>query len=83
MKKIGKEVCFLKTKIGNIRNGEGSFIRLLDGRIMFAYTRYLSNDWSDHSIARIEAIYSNDEGETWSKTSPLIEKTLTRLTLCR
>lgn len=74
MKKIGKEVCFLKTQIGNIRNGEGSFIRLNDNRIMFAYTRYLSNDWSDHSIARIEAIYSSNEGETWSETSTLIEK---------
>lgn len=74
MKKIGKEVCFLKTQSGNIRNGEGSFIRLKDNRIMFAYTRYLSNDWSDHSVARIEAIYSSDEGETWSESMPLIEK---------
>ena len=47
MKKIGKEVLFLEAK-GNIpRNGEGSFIRLNDGRIMFGYTEFSGNDWPD------------------------------------
>ena len=40
MKTIGKEVCFLPTSKNNPRNGEGSFIRLNDGRIMYAYTEY-------------------------------------------
>ena len=74
MKQIGKEVCFLKTGIKNRRNGECSFLRLHDGRIMCVYTKYYGDDWTDHAIARLEAIYSSDEGETWSESSLLIEK---------
>ena len=36
MKKIGKEVLFLPTGDRNPRNGEGTFARLRDGRIMAA-----------------------------------------------
>ena len=74
MKKIGKEVAFLHTNATNSRNGEGSFIRLLDGRIMYAYTEYYGGSWKDHATARISAIYSSDEGEHWTKPSVLIEK---------
>lgn len=74
MKKIGKEVFFLKTGKGNPRNGEGSFIRLKDGRIMYAYTEYYGDDWVDEAIARVAAIYSSDEGESWSESRPLLEK---------
>jgi hypothetical protein len=74
MQKIGREVAFLKTGAGNPRNGEGSFIRLKDGRIMFAHTHYYGEAWTDHAIARIEAIYSSDEGESWSESSVLLEK---------
>ena len=74
MKQIGKEVCFLRTGVKNPRNGECSFLRLHDGRIMCIYTKYYGDDWTDHAIARLEAIYSSDEGETWSESSILIEK---------
>lgn len=74
MKKIGKEVFFLKTRKENPRNGEGSFIRLLDGQIMYAYTEYYGESWHDHAVARISAIYSSDEGETWSRSRVLMEK---------
>ena len=74
MKQIGREVCFLKTGNKNPRNGESSFLRLRDGRIMCIYTKYYGDDWTDHSIARLEAIYSSDEGETWSESSISIEK---------
>ena len=74
MKQIGKQVHFLKTGPKNPRNGECSFLRLRDGRIMCAYTKYYGDDWSDHSIARLEAIYSSDEGETWSESKTLIAK---------
>ena len=40
MKKIGKQVFFLPTNEQVTRNGEGAFIRLKDGRIMFGYTQY-------------------------------------------
>ncbi len=74
MKKIGREVHFLKTGVGNPRNGEGSFIRLLDGRILYAYTKYYGESGSDEATARIDAIYSADEGESWSLSTPLLEK---------
>ena len=74
MRKIGKEVLFIPTKEGNPRNGEGSMVRLPDGRIMYAYTEYYGESWWDHSIAHICACYSSDEGESWSAPSLLIEK---------
>lgn len=74
MKKIGHEVLFLPTGEGNPRNGEGTFTRLSDGRILFAYTHYYGDDWHDHAIARIEGCYSSDEGETWSESVALLEK---------
>ena len=74
MKQIGREVCFLKTGEKNPRNGECSFLRLRDGRIMCLYTKYYGDDWTDHAIARLEAIYSSDEGESWSESTILLEK---------
>ena len=74
MKKIGREVAFLSTGKQNPRNGEGSFLRLRDGRIMYAYTEYYGDSWEDHATARISAIYSSDEGESWTKPAVLFEK---------
>lgn len=74
MNKVGKEVLFLETKENNPRNGEGTFARLSDGRIMFAYTEYYGVDWADDAIAHICACFSSDEGETWSSPRVLIEK---------
>lgn len=73
MKKIGKEVCFLKYNENISRNGEGAFIRLDDGKIMYAYTEYGNAD-HDNDEARICAIFSSDEGETWGEKRILIEK---------
>jgi len=72
MKNVGRTVLSLPTKEGNPRNGENSFLRLRDGRIMCSYTKYYGDDWADHAIARIEAIYSSDEGETWSESTILL-----------
>ena len=74
MKKIGREVLFLKTGKSNPRNGESSMIRLADGRIMFAYTEYVGEDWADHATAHISSIYSSDEGESWTAPTVIIEK---------
>ena len=74
MKTVGTEVCFLGTGEGNPRNGEGAFIRLSDGRIMYAFTKYDGDSWLDHAIAGISACVSCDEGESWSKPASLIEK---------
>ena len=74
MRKIGKEVLFITAGEKNARNGEGSMIRLLDGRIMYAYTQFYSESPDDHAIARIAAYYSDDEGETWTDGGVLLEK---------
>lgn len=74
MKKIGKEVLFLKTGERNPRNGESTMIRLHDGRIMHAYTEYYGDDWEDHATARLSVVYSADEGETWSSPEIIIHK---------
>lgn len=74
MKKIGKEVLFLKTGKENPRNGESSMVRLTDGRIMFVYTAYFGDDWLDHATARISACFSSDEGETWSDPEVILDK---------
>ncbi len=61
----GREVLFLHTDEKTPRNGEGTFLRLKDGGILFAYTRFSGDDWHDEATADIAAITSYDEGEAW------------------
>lgn len=72
MKKIGREVLFLATDENNPRNGEGAFIRLKDGSILYAFTEYSGGDRGDHSHANISSVVSYDEGETWSARKRLV-----------
>ncbi|MBQ2963379.1 MAG: exo-alpha-sialidase [Clostridia bacterium] len=74
MKKIGREVLFISSGEGNPRNGEGSFIRLKSGVIMFGYTSFFGDSHDDDATARICAVFSADEGETWSHSRVLFEK---------
>ena len=74
MRKIGRQVCFIPALANNPRNGEGSFIRLKNGSVMFAYTEFYGNDWEDEATARIVSIISHDEGETWAEKSVLFDK---------
>ena len=74
MKKLGKEVLMLPRVKNNMRNGEGSFLRLKDGRILYAYTKYFGEGYDDHHQAYIAACYSADEGETWSEPEVFFEK---------
>lgn len=74
MKKIGSEKLLLSHTENNPRNGEGAFLRLKDGRIMYAYTKYNGIGGSDHDTAYIAAVYSSDEGESWSTDSVLYAK---------
>ena len=73
MKKIGKEVALLKTGAGNPRNGEGTFARLKDGRILYVYTQYYGDSNLDDATARLAAVESFDEGESWSEPRVLLE----------
>lgn len=74
MKKIGKQVYFLP--VGDVikRNGEGAFIRLNDGRIMYAYTEYVGAGNEDADPASIVAVFSRDEGESWGEKRTLLER---------
>ena len=73
MKKIGHEVLFLPTSPENCRNGEGAFIRLKDGGILFAYTEFLKGLGHDSDVSRISGFVSYDEGETWTDKRVLLE----------
>ena len=73
MKKIGREVLFLPTSSEIARNGEGSIVRLNNGKLMFALSEYFSGSHVDHAPARIVAYYSNDEGETWGNKRVVLE----------
>lgn len=74
MKKIGKEVLFITTSTTNPRNGESTFIRLLDGGIIHAFTDYYGDSWVDEATARISAVVSYDEGESWGEKFVLLQK---------
>ena len=51
----------------NGRNSEGSFLRLPNGAILFAYSRYNTSAYGDGADCDVAAIYSYDEGESWSE----------------
>ena len=70
-KKVGKESLFLHVGDNVPRLGEGSFIRLNDNSIMFAYTSF--KEFGDHCPADIVAVISYDEGESWSEPRTLLK----------
>lgn len=72
MKKIGKEVLFLKAGEGKGRIGEGAFIRLRDNSILYAFTGFPGDLKEDHNTADIYGIVSDDEGETWGEERVLL-----------
>ena len=57
---------------GNPRNSEGAFIDLSDGRILFAYTRFIGDSWGDHASAVIASRVSSDGGRTWSRRDRIL-----------
>lgn len=74
IKKIGRQVLFLETSSENCRNGEGAFVRLLDGGILFAYTEFQKGTGHDEDEGLIAGIISYDEGETWGEKRILVTK---------
>ena len=74
MNKVGRQVHFKAAEGTNTRNGEGAFIRLKNGKIMFAYTEFIGKSREDEEYARISAIFSDDEGETWGEKKVLFNK---------
>lgn len=49
----------------NPRNGEGDFITLTDGRILFIYSHFTGGD-DDHASAFLAGRFSDDGGISWS-----------------
>ena len=65
-------VLDLPHRRGNLRNSEGSFVTLNDGRIMFAWSRYRGSNWADEARADIAVRFSADGGATWSARDKII-----------
>ncbi|NND07335.1 MAG: exo-alpha-sialidase [Saprospiraceae bacterium] len=63
---LGKIVLDLPPQEDNPRNGEGDFITLKNGSILYVYTRFLGDKMSDHAPAQLMSRISEDGGETWS-----------------
>ena len=61
-----RTVLSLPAGKGNSRNSEGDFAVLKDGRIFFAYSKFVSGTGDDHDQCVIAARTSSDKGETWS-----------------
>lgn len=57
-------VCELAPTPENPRNSEGDFLRLRDGRILFAFS-YFKNGGGDHDTCEIRCLWSDDEGVTF------------------
>lgn len=68
-----KTVCEISPQKGNGRNSEGDFIALKDGTIMFAYSRYNSDDGEDDDSCDIAALFSYDNGESFTDGRILIK----------
>ncbi len=75
MKKVGREVLFIAAGKDNPRNGEGTFLRLRDGRIMYAYSKFTEDGWDDGCTADVVAIFSDDEGESWKNEHIIVKHT--------
>lgn len=54
------------------RHSEGAFLRMKDGGIYFAYSRFTESG-SDAAPSNIVSMVSYDEGETWTEPEPVIE----------
>ncbi len=71
---LGRIVLDLAPSESNPRNGEGDFITLKDGRIMFVYSRFTGTA-SDHAPATLVARFSQDGGSTWTKEDePVVDR---------
>ena len=68
MRKTGREVLFMSATKTSRRKGEGDFIRLKNGKIMYVYTEMVGTEaFDDFDLSQISAIFSSDEGETWGE----------------
>lgn len=71
MSKTGRTVLELPPRRGNPRNSEGAFIRLADGRLLFAWSKFTGGA-NDDSAAVIACRTSRDQGRTWSNRDRIL-----------
>ena len=67
-------VCNLASSKQYPRHSEGDFVKLKDGRIMFVYSRYNGSSNHDDAPADLVAIYSSDNGKTWTEQETIITR---------
>ena len=60
------EYIFAPVTENNRRNSEADMIALRDGRLLLAWTEFYTTQGSDWGPARLSAVYSSDQGRTWS-----------------
>ena len=53
------------------RHSEGAFLRMKDGALLFAYSRF-TGAWFDDAPSDIVRCVSYDEGETWSEPETML-----------
>ncbi len=68
----GRIILDLPPIEGNPRNSEGSFLVLKDGRLMFAFSRYIAEKGDDAAPAGVAVMYSDDMGDTWTEPEMLL-----------
>ncbi len=67
-KKIGREVQFIEAKKDTPRNGQGTFIRLQNGDVFYAYSENFDGEkWADEAKSHIVGCVSHDEGESFGE----------------
>ena len=72
-----RKILEIRPRPGNPRNSEGDFVRLKDGTLLFAWSRYYeagakeNSSW-DNGGADIVLRRSEDNGETWSTEDEML-----------
>lgn len=74
-----RKVLELAPRPGNPRNSEGDFVKLADGTLLFAWSRYyeagkIENSSWDNGGADIVVRRSSDDGDTWSQSDEILVK---------
>jgi sialidase-1 len=67
-----EKIRLLPPSAENPRNSEGSFVKLANGRLLFAYSHFVGGG-RDDAAAYLASRYSPDLGRTWSEDQLFIE----------
>ena len=70
-KTSGRAVLELKANAEYTRHSEGAFLRMKDGSILYAYSRFRESS-RDDAPSDIVGCFSYDEGETWTEPTPFL-----------